>query len=1450
MIRIKKLFLLILTVCFAVALSCGIAACGEDGGVLYIPVTGIGLDQNELELEVDGTYILNVSVMPGNATDKTQTWQSSNPAVASVDGNGMITAKSVGEAVITVFVDEKEASCTVTVKEKTQKDIPVISVTLNKTSLSLELEESFKLIATVAPSNATEKTVTWKSSDTDVATVSDGTVTAKKAGSATITATAGGKSAECNVTVKEKSEGKDPDTTVPVSSVSLNKTSLELTVGDTYSELVATVLPENATDKSITWTSSSAHVTVSDKGVLTAVSAGEAVITAKAGDKSAECKVTVKEKSEDKDPDTTVSVSSVSLNKTSLELTVGDTYSELVATVLPENATDKSVTWTSSSAHVTVSDKGVLTAVSAGEAVITAKAGDKSAECKVTVKNPPPVAVTEVILDQTSLELVISLTYQLSAKVLPENAADKTVMWESSDEAVATVVGGLVTAVSKGTAIITATAGDISATCEVKVKDVPIVEVESVALNKSSLDLDEGQTFTLEATISPSNATDQNVKWTSSNDAVATVVGGLVTAVSAGEATITAEVGGKSASCTVNVKAVRIEVESVTLNKSSLDLDEGQTFTLEATISPSNATDKDVEWKSSNNGVATVVGGLVTAVSAGEATITAEVGGKSASCTVTVTAKRIEVISVTLNKTELELKVDETFKLIATINPSNATDNEIIWTSSDKNIASVGDDGTVTAKAVGTVKITATVGGKSAECVVGVIAKDSGTTDPDNPTPPNPPEESIITYAHAGEESAAFEWKDTDYSKAKVEYKLSSTSVYTAIDKQLIRKRSDTLVRADIVGLKGGVKYDFKITAGNGTVEEVKGVDIASLDRSGYGHTGKTDANDGVGAYKNDGTLKDNAVVIYLTEANKNNVDGKDNSIAEYLKNAKNNSDPIVVRVLGTVGSATWNKLEYNGGKPITKDMVVGVDGKAFPTSDSDLTQAALIKAGYNSLNYYPEKLGGVKCDPIDGLSSKAINGSKEYDSCWNDCLVEQLKNVTVEGIGDDAEIFQWGFTFKKCNSIEVRNIRFWDYTEDACSFEGSGSPVELSDFTYKNFWVHHNIFDIGMNYWDLCNEQDKHDGDGATDFKRLAYATIAYNRYNGTHKTGIVGSGDDVYQAAFTFHHNYYNGCDQRMPLGRQANMHMYNNFYSSSGKYSISLRGGAYAFVENCVFTSGKTGSSATRPIELLKGDTKNGTPSVKVIDCEMEGSIANEITGVKNVYVGDDRTETVEGSNKYGLNFDLDLPYTIADGTKLATSEIEETIPKIAGTQKRTNNIENVGIPDEEEPEVKPDPPVTDAKNVEFTVTKAVEAKLLEINSSSHEIGTVTLDEGIVLSITNATGKVDAKNRTIGGKTFGHRIVMKNKGNYFAVTTKAACTIKVYVINESSTDTEGREVGLYTDTAGTTLVSGTATTKIIGGIENAKVVEYSVKAAGVYYIESITNELSFYGIDVIYS
>ncbi len=658
-------------------------------------VTSVTLDKAELALVEGDEDTLTATVLPDDAADKTVTWSTSSAEIVTVE-EGKVTAVKEGEATITAKAGEIEATCKVTVAKKI---IPVESVTLDKAELALVKGDEVTLTATVKPDDATDKAVAWTTSNEAVATVVDGKVKAVGGGSATITAQAGEQSASCAITV-----------TVPVEGITLDKTAVTLEEGKTIT-LVATVSPSDATDKTVQWSSSEVSVATVNNGVVTAVKVGTAAITALASGKVATCVITITQK--------VIQVTSVTLSKSSLELKKGQSET-LVATVKPDDATDKTVSWSSSNSSIVSVENGKVTAVKSGMATITAKSGEQSATCEVTVTNP----VENVSLDHTSVALEEEQTITLVATVTPSDADENTVQWTSSNSSIATVSDGLVKAVAEGEATITARVGDKSADCKVKVTK-KIVPVTEVSLDKTSLDLKKGESETLVATVAPEEATEKTVTWSSTDATIAEVdQSGKVTAVKSGKATITAKAGEKTATCTVTVTT---PVESVSLDRTNVTLEEGQSTTLVATVKPDDADEKTVEWISTDPSIASVTNGVITTVAEGSTSVTAKVGDKSASCTVTVTKKSVAVTGVSLNKSTLELVIGAKETLVATIKPENATIQGVTWSSSETSVASVSSTGEVTALTVGKTTITVKTndGEKTATCIVTV----SGNTE-------------------------------------------------------------------------------------------------------------------------------------------------------------------------------------------------------------------------------------------------------------------------------------------------------------------------------------------------------------------------------------------------------------------------------------------------------------------------------------------------------------------------------------------------------------------------------------------------------------------------------------------------------------------------------------------------------------------------------------------------
>ena len=269
----------------------GYTATGTEtvGKVSQVPVKGVTLDKTTLELTAGATGQLIAKLNPEDATDQSVTWSSSNNGVITVDQNGSLKAVAAGTATITVKTTDGgyTATCKVTVKPVAVTEVLAESVTLDQTTMELTVNGTGKLTATVKPDETTVKTIQWSSSDETVAMVgADGTVTALKEGTAVITAKCGEKSAECTVTVKAEA--------VVPTSITMEPTTLSLTVGQTHA-LNATVLPENATDKTVTWSSDATSIVdVAADGTVTAKAVGTVTVTARtANGLAVTCIVTV-----------------------------------------------------------------------------------------------------------------------------------------------------------------------------------------------------------------------------------------------------------------------------------------------------------------------------------------------------------------------------------------------------------------------------------------------------------------------------------------------------------------------------------------------------------------------------------------------------------------------------------------------------------------------------------------------------------------------------------------------------------------------------------------------------------------------------------------------------------------------------------------------------------------------------------------------------------------------------------------------------------------------------------------------------------------------------------------------------------------------------------------------------------------------------------------------------
>ena len=469
---------------------------------------------------------------------------------------------------------------------------------------------------------------------------------------------------------------------VKVQQITLTPSTSSVVVGESL-QIAAKVSPENATNATLKWKITPENILklTATAGQFTAQQVGEALVRAEAADGSgitAECKVVVKPRM----------VQSISLNATQKELIIGDSFT-LTATVMPEHATNRNVIWKLVSGDaISLSNTGIVQAKKVGEALVRAEAADGSgitAECKVVVK---PRLVQAISLNATQKNLIIGDSFTLTATLSPENATNHNVIWKLvSGNAISLSNTGVIQAKKVGVALVRAEAADgsgITAECKVVVK--PRL-VQAISLNATQKNLIIGDSFTLTATLSPENATNHNVIWKLvSGNAISLSNTGVIQAKKVGVALVRAEAAdgsGITAECKVVVKP-RL-VQAISLNATQKEVIVGDSFTLTATLSPENATNRNVIWKLvSGHAISLSNTGVIQAKKVGEALVRAEAAdgsGITAECKVVVKPRLVQAISLKLEKDTVA--VGEHFTVTADVLPKNATNSTLQWSVSD-----------------------------------------------------------------------------------------------------------------------------------------------------------------------------------------------------------------------------------------------------------------------------------------------------------------------------------------------------------------------------------------------------------------------------------------------------------------------------------------------------------------------------------------------------------------------------------------------------------------------------------------------------------------------------------------------------------------------------------------------------------------------------------------------
>ena len=644
--------------------------------------TGIQLSQEEYNVTVGTTAMIGYTLVPANATT-TLTWKSLDESIATV-ADGVITGVKTGSTYIVVTsADGYSVTCKVHVSQF------ATGITLESDQYVIEMGNTQKIGYTFTPEDGTAALI-WKCLDETVATVDDqGVVTAVGVGNTFVVVTSSlGYSATCSIVVTQQP-----------SSITLAKTEVIVNVGETYA-IEYSLVPANSTAQTVTWTTQNAGVaTVDESGKVTGVAKGTTfIIGSLPNGYVTYLNVVVKE-----------AVKGVTLETTEKTIVKGETFT-LKPVFTPAEPSNTNMTWTSSNEKAAkVNAAGKVTGVAGGVANITGTTedGGYTVMCTVTVKEK----VTKISLNHSSYRLVKGKTVKLKATVTSNTATTKKVKWTTSKKAIATVTStGLVKGKKVGTCVIKATTTDgtkKTARCTIRV----IQRVSSLQINKTYAKVMQGKTLTLKTKITPSKASIKHLKWSSSDETIATVTSrGKVTGITPGTCTITAKTtDGSNLKVTCNLVVYEeVPATDISIIASDITMVVGKTQSAGATINPANTTDK-IRYASDRPSVATVSSkGKIKGIRPGTATITVS--------TSSGLEKFIGVTVVGLNKTSMTLEQYDSDELWV-----EGIDANVKWSSSNPAVARV-ENGKVIARKVGSCTITASVDGVKLNCSVKVTS--------------------------------------------------------------------------------------------------------------------------------------------------------------------------------------------------------------------------------------------------------------------------------------------------------------------------------------------------------------------------------------------------------------------------------------------------------------------------------------------------------------------------------------------------------------------------------------------------------------------------------------------------------------------------------------------------------------------------------------------------------
>ena len=642
-------------------------------------------------------------------------------------------------------------------------------------------------------------------------------------------------------------------------------------------------------------------------------------------------------------------------------------------------------------------------------------------------------------------------------------------------------------------------------------------------------------------------------------------------------------------------------------------------------------------------------------------------------------------------------------------------------------------------------------------------------------------------HAASGAITEASGWLETAYVKwtpvtgatgynVYVKSASASDSAYVQLDDELIRKYP-SYMRADAVGLKAG-DYVMKIVPLNNGKENTAAaivsdkLTVKSHDRSGFTFSSNSPVKNGVGAYNNDGTLKSDASVLYVTEANKNTVKMKIGNteytgvaaITQAIK-AKNNCQPVAIRIIGQV------------------------------------------------------TLSGLACKDVSSAYAIGVKGAS---------------NVTFEGIGDDATLYEAGVAVFQSTGIEVRNLGLMNWGGG-----GDGDGISLKQSV--GVWVHNN----DVFYGNAGSDGDQAKGDGSMDLKdNSQYVTVSYNHFWDSGKMSLCGMKSESGENWITYHHNWFDHSDSRHPRIRTMSVHVYNNYYDGNAKYGVGAAKDSEAFVEanyfrNCNYPM----LSSMQGSDVLAGgifSSENGGV-IKAYNNYMEGQksviYANSDAGTTtasatdfDAYLATSRSETVpstykakQGGKTYS-NFDTKVDLGVDTADIDAPADVPSIVTKYAGRImggdfKWTfdNSVDDTSY--------SLNRPLKDKLNAYKTSLVSVGGGSISGTSHTHTYGEWTV---VKAATETETG---LKSRTCTGCGYNETAVIPAIGKDTPVTpdTPVSGDAKVHNFTESGTTSDFYSItGSIATNKGTATYNGLTLTKCLK-MESSTSIKFTAPSAG---------------------